>query len=56
MVDGAIRAGMQAARQHAEIARQYGQEQADGWLRKHRMPQGSFWAQEAGRQVGVRRP
>lgn len=55
VVDGAIRAGMRAARQHAEIASQYGPAQADAWLRAHRMPAGCFWASEGGHEIGVRR-
>lgn len=56
LVDVAIRAGQQARRQAEQIASTDGQAEADAWLARQTFPTGCFWAEEAGRTVGVRRP
>ena len=54
-VDAAIKAGMQARREHAVRAQAHGQRQADEWLARQKFPAGLFWACEGGNDIGIRR-
>lgn len=54
-VDAAIKAGMQARREHAGRVQAHGQRQADEWLARQKFPAGLFWASEGGNHVGIKR-
>ena len=55
-IDAAIRAGLNAQREADRIAAAYGPDAATRWLAAQPFLDGSFWAEEGGVSVGVRRP
>ena len=54
LVDGAIRAGVQAQRRYEALKAQDGPRAADAWLAAQKWPRGVFWASEGGRTLGVK--
>lgn len=55
VVDAAIASGQALRRTHAGMVAAVGQDQADAWLARQHPSAGSFWAQEGGHTVGIRR-
>lgn len=56
IVDRAIAAGVKAQKRYAAWLAGHGEEAAQRWLGAQRFPGGSFYANEGGRTVGVKRP
>ena len=54
-VDAAIASGQAMRRKHVEMVAGVGQAQADAWLARQHPAVGSFWAEEGGHTVGIRR-
>lgn len=55
-VDAALVAGQQARRKVLALQAEHGEAHAQAWLRRQQFPQGCFWAEEGGVEIGVRRP
>lgn len=55
VVDAAIASGQALRRKHAGMVADVGQAQADAWLARQHPVAGSFWAEEGGHTVGIRR-
>jgi hypothetical protein len=54
-IDAAIAAGQRARREYQARLASDGPTLAKRWLAAQKFPAGSFWAEEGGNQVGVRR-
>lgn len=56
LVDKALAASQQAAREYRRIEAEQGTPAADLWLSRQRFPDGRYLLRENGRQIGIRSP